>query len=245
MIPPIFMQTLFGYDDVPPKWRAAYESVDRVMPSYEHVLLKEASYRPFVRRYFPDFLDVFESYPLDIQRCDAIRYLWLYVYGGVYMDLDMLLRKDLTPFFQTRDIVLAQEIDSIPLPFLTQTHANCLMASIPRHPFWLECVQLMKQRADAWYPTKELRIVFTTGPGILSTVAKRYRDHIYTMPRQLVNGCGTCRCTYDESSYVIPLQGGTWMSPWVRWVNFFLCRRILLATICSCFLLTWFVRRMK
>jgi len=206
-IPKIFMQTLFGFDSVPPVWTTGFERVGVVMPSYTHVLLHGREYDAFVSAHFPDFIETFRAYPHEIQRCDAVRYMWLYVHGGVYMDLDMELTKDIAPLISGCDIALAQEIQGT-----WYTHSNCLMASRPRHPFWLDCISLMKRRAKNWYPFLGMRVTMTTGPGIVSSVWKSYRDNVCTIPRNLVNSCALCHsCVAGPDAFVRPLPGGSWM----------------------------------
>lgn len=236
------MQTLFGYSEIPQKWKAGFDSVDQHMQSYKHILLMERSYNAFVQRHFPSFLDTFESYSSHMQRCDAIRYLWLYVHGGIYMDLDMVLQKSLEPLLSNHELALAEEVEDS-LPFLT--HSNCLMASVPRHPFWLECIDLMHQRATTWFPTKELEIVFTTGPGIVSAVAWRYASQLQTLPRHLVNPTGLCTCRVNKDSYIIPLDGGTWISPPAKFLLKLWCYKSHILALCCCLLLLNFLKKNK
>ena len=123
------------------------------------------------------------------------------------MDLDMEIQKDLTPLLQGCDVALAEDVEGA-----WQSHSNCLMASRPRHPMWLECVREMKKRANRWYPLTTLQVVNTTGPGLLSHVAKRYQ--VCTLPRVLVNQCTLCGCSKGgDASFVNPLlnTSGSWI----------------------------------
>ena len=38
--------------------------------------------------HYPELIPVYESFPYAVQRWDAIRYLILYTFGGLYVDLD-------------------------------------------------------------------------------------------------------------------------------------------------------------
>ena len=46
-------------------------------------------------QHYPHLLETFKSYPFNIQRADAIRYMVLEHYGGVYIDLDIICRRRL------------------------------------------------------------------------------------------------------------------------------------------------------
>lgn len=43
----------------------------------------------FVKEHFSWFWLSYQQYPKNIQRCDVIRYMLMYQYGGVYSDLDV------------------------------------------------------------------------------------------------------------------------------------------------------------
>ena len=57
-------------------------------PGWEYRLWTDSDIRLLVARRFPDYLEMFDSYPLQIQRADMFRYFVMYEYGGVYADMD-------------------------------------------------------------------------------------------------------------------------------------------------------------
>ena len=44
--------------------------------------------RDFVAKNFPFFLKSYDGFKQGVQRADAVRYMLLYKYGGIYADLD-------------------------------------------------------------------------------------------------------------------------------------------------------------
>lgn len=44
--------------------------------------------RELVINSFPEYENLYNSLPRDVQRWDIIRYMILYKYGGIYTDLD-------------------------------------------------------------------------------------------------------------------------------------------------------------
>lgn len=229
-IPRRVVHTLFGFDTIPEKWKAGYESVDRMMPSYNHSLLHGDEYDTFVKTHFPHFFETFRSYEFEIQRCDAIRYMLLYVHGGVYIDLDIEIMKDLTPLLEGCDLAIAEDLEGT---FFT--HSNSLMASRPRHPFWLECIALMKARAKNEYLFQGLNVVMKTGPGIVSEVFRRYAGSVRTLPRRYVNPGSLCnrQPVIPKEAYVRPIQdaGGTWIPPWQKIMVRVWCKRRAVFTL--------------
>ena len=53
--------------------------------------------RELIARDFPSFLPLYDGYDVKIKRIDAVRYFYLYKYGGVYMDLDVMCLHPLPP----------------------------------------------------------------------------------------------------------------------------------------------------
>jgi mannosyltransferase OCH1-like enzyme len=111
------------------------------MPHWKYVLNSDEDNRNFVVQYFPDFLPTYDGFRYPIQRADVIRYMWLYIHGGLYMDLDVEIIRDLTPLFavETEDtssstdcLCLVRSPDCNPV---SQTVTNAIMASTARNPF--------------------------------------------------------------------------------------------------------------
>ncbi|KAJ1551809.1 hypothetical protein HK096_004664 [Nowakowskiella sp. JEL0078] len=58
-------------------------------PGWKHILWTDTANRMLVQNHFPWFLPVYDSLPKPIARADAVRYMYLYKFGGVYADLDV------------------------------------------------------------------------------------------------------------------------------------------------------------
>src|SRR5437762_1813333 len=99
MIPRRIMQT-WKTKNVPEHWKPSPLSIRQHMPDWEYTLMTDEDNRKFVAEHFPDFLPYYDRFPYPIQRADAIRYCWLYIHGGVYLDLDTVVQKSLEPLFE-------------------------------------------------------------------------------------------------------------------------------------------------
>jgi mannosyltransferase OCH1-like enzyme len=236
------MQTLFGYDSVPAKWMPSYNSVKNVLVprGWRHVLLKEKQYDAFVRKYFPDFLDTFRAYPETIYRCDAIRYMWLYVFGGIYLDLDMVVKRDVSELLHGCSVAVAEETSNIISNFILPTEmSNCFMASVPGHPIWLDCIHLMKKRANGVSILSWASVLYKTGPSIISEVSKRYT--VCKVPNKLVNNIECNVPIYSPGRYIENLQGASWTSERERSAATLVCKMSKAPSIrlFSCICLAW------
>ena len=77
-IPQIIHQIFFlGAAAVPEKYRRYQQTVLQNHPHWEYQFWDERKARGFMTDNYPWFLPVFDAYPHDIQRRDAIRYFIL------------------------------------------------------------------------------------------------------------------------------------------------------------------------
>lgn len=49
----------------------------------------------FIKNKFPSFYEIYKNYKHKINKIDSVRYFYLYEYGGLYMDLDISLNRDI------------------------------------------------------------------------------------------------------------------------------------------------------
>jgi mannosyltransferase OCH1-like enzyme len=209
-IPKIVMQT-WKDRNIPDKWKDGFESVSKVMPDYKHVLMTDKDNLEFVATYFPDFLDIYRSYEHNIQRADAIRYMWLYVHGGVYMDLDYKVKHRLDELIAGCELAIGED-----RPGSWFKYANMFMASAPGHPFWLDCIELMKERSKRKYFIRSLDVLMKTGPGIVAGVVKKWESSVgfRGISAKYINPCSICNkpCNNNDESFLEDLDGSSWTS---------------------------------
>ena len=154
--------------------------------------------REFVRTHYPDFLEKYDAYPNKIQRADAIRYLLLQTYGGLYVDLDFeCLEPEFITLLEDADFVAGKE------PY---AHSNCygmdyivcnaLMASVPNHPFLAQVIQRMMNHSRGWNVRHGGDILSSTGPFLLTDAYNEYpqKDNVriiepkYLYPIRILEG---------------------------------------------------------
>jgi len=129
----------------------------------------------FVAQEYPHLLDTYLGYPQEIQRSDSIRYLILYKYGGIYLDLDVKCKKNLE-FFTT--------VDWVSPPGLPAGLNNAFMAATPGHPFLLHAANNLK-RYDVNWVSSYVTDMLTAGCHYISTMHATYpkRSSLRVLPR--------------------------------------------------------------
>lgn len=232
-LPRKIMQT-WKTRDVPDRWKSSPRSIKRHMPEWQYTLMTDEDNRAFVERHFPTFLPYYDAFPYPIQRADAIRYCYLYVHGGLYMDLDMEVQHDLEDLFLGAPVPdccgapppkkksqrghrrLANKDDTglylVESGNISSYLTNAFMASRPGHPLWLDMIEHMKKSPPWWAVGKHLHVMYSTGPCALSRVVSQ-NNHAYTaLPSRLVTPCSVCNLTCaSDDAYVKPLPGSSWV----------------------------------
>ena len=205
--------------DVPDHWKICPESIKKIMPDWQYVLFNDEENRDLVAKYFPDFLPYYDAFPHNIMRADAARYCFLYIYGGLYMDLDFEVLHPLDSLF-TYDI----DIYLVKSGNVGSYYTNSFMASKPRCPFWLEVIEQMKKPLPWFYIGKHIVTMNTTGPIMLSHVIKNTKYTIANLPSKYIMPCSICdlKCS-TKGSYLRPLEGSSWIGFDTMFYNFFLC----------------------
>ena len=87
----------------------------------------------FVREAFPSFYPTYRKYSLPIKRADAVRYLYLWKFGGVYMDVDSSCLRHLDALeLAPAEAVFSYQHGAKKAP---DAVANAFMAAPAGHPF--------------------------------------------------------------------------------------------------------------
>lgn len=207
-IPKIFMQT-WKNNNVPENWKSSPESIKQLMPDWKYVLMTDKDNRELIKKHFPDFLDTYDSLEYPIMRADLIRYAFLYIYGGVYMDMDIELVKPLDDLFQDGGDIYVVESGNT-----GSIYTNSFLASKPGCKIWLDCLNEIKKPYPYWAYGKHLKTMIKAGPLMLSRVIKKnkYNYHISKLPKKLLMPCSVCDvkpCT-KPGAYTKALEGSSW-----------------------------------
>lgn len=105
------------------------------------------------------------------------------------------------------------------------------MASKPNCPFWLECISNIRERAQRrpWYIQGDLKVLWTTGPDLVTEVAKQYTHPFVTIPYRLGHPCTICdhywdRPCSDDLSFIEELPGSSWSGGLARAFHTLVCQ---------------------
>lgn len=150
---------------------------------------------------------------------DLARYYLMWQRGGLYLDLDVLVKQDMRPLIQSLvrhnvDVLLFTEHDACPTVMLgprenpahTKRIYNCMFWSRPNHPIWKRCFDLALERCRALSPEgdrtwSDTDVIWATGPDVITTV---WNESFADDPQVRVMS------NEDTVRYLVHTHAGTW-----------------------------------
>jgi mannosyltransferase OCH1-like enzyme len=154
-------------------------------PEYQHIMWTDEKIHAFVQNEFPQYWDVFQSYPYLINKIDMVRYMILHKYGGIYIDMDFIIKKNFYDILKPGHIYLIKSIW-----FFNEIHQNSLMATPQDEEFWINLIDIATRamKDSKIYnkyinKKKSLFTITMTGPRLLdSLVSHSNKDKIRDLP---------------------------------------------------------------
>jgi mannosyltransferase OCH1-like enzyme len=212
--------------EIPDKWKEAQKSIITKNPDYKYKLYTDKDNRKIIKKYFSFFLKTYDSFEYHIQRVDAARYCILYLYGGIYLDLDYVCNKSFNEIeknitLSNQTILLNKSINQ------SWSYTNSLMISITKNnSFWLKCIYRMMQPLPWYIFGKHLTVMNSTGPLMLTRVIKNNMHYVYTL--DIIQSCDVCNidyCPINNKYILTPIAGSSWISTDTKIYIWMYCNR--------------------
>lgn len=186
-------------------------------PTWFHIEWDKNLCETLVKNIYPEHLEMYKGYKYEIQRCDAIRYIILHRYGGLYADMDYYCNRPFDEALKnyTNNIYLVQSPNKV----IGQDNdhiSNSLMYSRPKHPFWRQVLLELENSKNTMHFTKHLIVMFTTGPAILNRIYSKYkfRYRVRSFPYKYFHPHGISDDVTSLSSnndvYAVHVGKGSW-----------------------------------
>ena len=141
----VIFQTWKSRIDIPPNYRHWRSTFIRNNPEFKCVLWDDDDNREFIAEKFPWFLSTYDRLPAAIFRADAVRPLFLFLFGGIYVDMDTECLRPVVTMPFSGDVILGQMAPDLNLE---RSIPNAIMASKPFQLFWLVVIVLMMEKVE-------------------------------------------------------------------------------------------------
>ena len=133
MIPKIIHHTgPSNKDNWHPLWFKCRESWLKCFPNHEHRFWNDEDIDNLVYNNYPQYWEMYNSFPVHIMKIDFIRFCFMDKFGGIYADLDYYCYKNF-------EHVLVNDSYVVENPFGNDPIENSLMASVPNSFFFKQC----------------------------------------------------------------------------------------------------------
>lgn len=167
MIPKIIHQT-WKTHELPENLKHWHNSIKELHPGWKINLWTDEDNLELVKEHFPHLLKIYQALEYNIMRADIIRYIYMAVFGGYYLDLDYELF-----------IAFNNEISDIELllPISREKDkdgkiniGNCIFGSVPNHLFWKDVLDEFYTNPPLKKIYNKLKILNLSGPEFITDI---------------------------------------------------------------------------
>jgi mannosyltransferase OCH1-like enzyme len=136
-------------------------------PDYQYILWSDEDMDDFVKKNFADYYETWNSLTPFIKKVDTIRYMWMYLIGGIYFDLDIIVYKNMENLLLDKPgSAFIPVMHSIPnWKYDTDAASPAILASYPKNPIWLYMLEQIKR-------DKDRDVLSSTGPIALANLLR-------------------------------------------------------------------------
>lgn len=204
-IPYLIMQTN-EKQEIPEKMFEATNTILESNPEYEYVYFTDQGAREFLQKYFDQRLvDAYDKIIPGAYKADLFRYCFLWIRGGVYIDMGMASLKELDTIIRPDDTFVAPEDNG------TNGIYNAFMACTPAHPIIKEAIVLSIQNIENENYTRTplgitgpvlLGVAFENVTGQKVNPNKEYGDGIRIIKYHKYNRC-VSGIIYDDGTTIL------------------------------------------
>jgi mannosyltransferase OCH1-like enzyme len=137
----------------------------------QYIIFSDFDMKQFIRTYYnKQVLYQYDNIIPSAFKSDFFRYLYLYQFGGLYIDISMTHYLNLYDYFSSVFPSKYSFISAIDNHHSTNIY-NAFIMCIPKHPFLKECIDQILELKK----TDTKKCLYYTGPGLLGNVIKNLK----------------------------------------------------------------------
>lgn len=169
----------WGNKFLPVKFKKNQITLKKYFNDCEFKLWTDEDNNNFIKNKFPDFYPIYSSYKNKINQIDSVRFFYLYEYGGLYIDLDVFLTKDIRSLLDDKCCLFSQDSNKSyytkqNLPFYID---SMCMYSEPKNNFIGKIIEHLYKNEPIDIENV-LDNVFLTGPGMVTNLYNKLKPNV-------------------------------------------------------------------
>ena len=264
MIPRVIHQIWWqGTDSVPQDYLEMATCLRRLNPEWRYELWDDSSLKQACAQVGPWALSCYERFPYLHQKVDFGRYVVLYLWGGLSVDMDVRARKPLkrVPGIKTATFLISESAGKpvetllLSLGCMSRMYNNAMIGCEPRHPVALRLLKDVHRASENTSAltacSKFYTIQWTTGPFRLTYSIQdsikacrgRGRGGVTVLPNRYFEGCLShdVNCSQHPDAVLEHQHRSSWIpAPVVRvtkayyWVKPYLLLCVIAVMLAHC-----------
>ena len=147
MIPKIIHQSYKDWESKPHFFNKSPELIKQYMPDWNYQFWSDEDLDLFIKETYPDSYEMWLTLTPKIKRIDVSRYYILHHFGGVYLDMDFHLRKDIEHLLTGAKIFSYKSYQAVVKRW--DFFGNAFMASEKGEDFWLDLIQHIYEQPNS------------------------------------------------------------------------------------------------
>ena len=147
MIPKIIHQSYKDWESKPHFFNKSPELIKQYMPDWNYQFWSDEDLDLFIKETYPDSYEMWLTLTPKIKRIDVSRYYLLHHFGGVYLDMDFHLRKDIEHLLTGAKIFSYKSYQAVVKRW--DFFGNAFMASEKGEDFWLDLIQHIYEQPNS------------------------------------------------------------------------------------------------
>jgi mannosyltransferase OCH1-like enzyme len=235
-IPKIIHQIWFqGEENIPEHLKAYHKSWIDINPKFEVKVWDEKSIQEVLVKFNDkETTDMYNNYVYMIQKIDLAKYVILYMYGGIYIDMDVKCLKPITDeFLGDNDVILSEMVYNFIHAFtcslighnpMEKIINNGVIMTVPKHPILLYTIEEAKKNKDSFYYNinKAVYVFSSTGPICLTLATKKFKAENESSKIKIIDethfeACDLVQvnnedCKFPEHAIGVHLYENSWLN---------------------------------
>ena len=150
----------------------------KLLKGYEFVLHDDSDNEKMVAEHFPQYYEKYQSISKGVAKADVARVMYMYIWGGWYIDTDYRFFKDPAGLKEMESATVVLPISREPDKDDVFRLGNAIYGSAPKQKFWLDFLETIFSSTEL-SDLKENRIEKVTGPeGVTAFYKKQLSKNI-------------------------------------------------------------------